>query len=97
MEQHHAKQLHRFIHIGRAEAFSFILLIFIAMPLKYLADIPQVVTYLGWIHGILFMAYLAQLVLVAYLLKWEILWVIYGSVAALLPFGPFVFERKILR
>jgi len=32
---------------------------------------------------------------VAYLLKWEVLKVIYGFIAALLPFGPFVFERSL--
>ena len=89
------RQLNRFLSIGRAEGISFLLLIFIAMPLKYGFDMPLMVKYVGWAHGLLFMIYMVQLMWVAYLLKWDILKVIYGMVAALLPFGPFVYERQL--
>lgn len=88
-------QLKRFIWISRAEGISFLLLVFIAMPLKYFADMPLMVKYVGWAHGLLFMVYMVQLLIVSFLLKWEILRIIYGFIAALLPFGPFVFERSI--
>ncbi|NQV51585.1 MAG: DUF3817 domain-containing protein [Flavobacteriales bacterium] len=88
-------QLRRFLLIGRAEAISFLLLVLIAMPLKYMMDLPLMVKYVGWAHGVLFMAYMAQLIYVAVVLKWDVLKVIYGFIAALLPFGPFIFERSI--
>ncbi len=88
-------QLKHFFWISRAEAISFLLLIFIAMPLKYLMDMPLAVKYVGWAHGVLFMAYMLQLLTVAYQLKWDVLRVIYGFIASLLPFGPFVFERSV--
>ena len=87
--------IRRFLLVGRAEAISFLLLVGIAMPLKYAANMPLMVKYLGWAHGVLFMLYIAQLLHVAYTLKWDILKVIYGFLAALLPFGPFVFERYL--
>ncbi|MEX2597086.1 MAG: DUF3817 domain-containing protein [Salibacteraceae bacterium] len=92
MEKNH---LNRFIWISRLEGVSFLLLVFIAMPLKYGAGMPLMVKYVGWAHGVLFMAYMLQLLITAYVLKWEILRVIYGFVASLLPFGPFVFERSL--
>ena len=85
----------RFLWVGRAEGVSFLLLTLVAMPLKYGWDMPLMVKYLGWAHGVLFMAYMALLFLVAYRLKWDAMRVIYGFLAALLPFGPFVFERSL--
>lgn len=96
-EKKNTIQLNRFISISRAEGVSFLLLVFIAMPLKYMADMPLMVKYVGWAHGLLFMAYIAQMLYVAYLLKWDFLRVIYGFIAALLPFGPFIFERSLKR
>ena len=58
---------------------------------------PLMVKYVGWAHGGLFMAYMIQLIWVAFQLKWDIMRVIYGSIASLLPFGPFVFERSIMK
>jgi len=58
---------------------------------------PLMVKYVGWAHGLLFIAYIAQLLIVARKLNWSVLRVIYGGIASLLPFGPFVFERSILK
>lgn len=88
-------QLQRFLWIGRAEAMSFLLLVLVAMPLKYMMGLPLMVKYVGWAHGVLFIGYMIQLMYVAYLLKWDVLKVIYGFIAALVPFGPFVFERSL--
>ena len=48
-----------FLHIARWEGLSCIVLFFVAMPLKYLADMPEVVTQVGRIHGGLFCLYIA--------------------------------------
>lgn len=85
--------LSRFTFIARLEALSFLLLVFIAMPLKYWAGMPLAVKYTGWAHGVLFMAYMAQLAITAYQLKWDVVKVFLALSASLLPFGPFLFER----
>ena len=51
------KSLNLFRKIAIAEGISYILLLFIAMPLKYWANMPQAVKYTGWAHGLLFVLY----------------------------------------
>jgi len=92
----HPKVLRQFLITSRLEGVSFLLLVFIAMPLKYGYDMPLMVKYVGWAHGVLFMLYMAQLLLVAIKLKWDVMKVVFGFLAALLPFGPFIFEKKAL-
>lgn len=81
--------------VSLAEGVSFLLLLGIAMPLKYLLGIPLAVKIVGWIHGALFVA-LSALVLRAYgdsrltFAESAMVWV-----AALLPFGPFVMDRRL--
>jgi integral membrane protein len=79
---------------GVAEGISFLLLMGIAMPLKYAFDYPQAVTWVGWAHGILFIAYC--LMLLKCLLQKQISFgqSVLGLIAALLPFGPFFMDRS---
>lgn len=98
MDQNNASSaLRNFIYVSRAEAVSYLVLLGIAMPLKYFADIPMAVKVVGWAHGILFMAYMWLLLVVAYRMKWDVVKIILGFIASLLPFGPFFFERYIER
>lgn len=89
------KALKRFRMISLAEGISFLLLLFIAMPLKYYADAPAMVKYVGWAHGVLFVAYLAAGLQTALVCRWKLGRVAIGVVASVLPFGPFVFERSV--
>ena len=86
----------QFIHIGRAEGISYLLLLFIAMPLKYAFDIPEAVKYTGWAHGLLFIAYLIAIAWMGHKRSWSFLKMFLFVLAALLPFGPFVAEAKLL-
>ena len=43
---------------GIAEGISFLVLLGIAMPLKYLFDQPMAVTIVGWAHGVLFVVFI---------------------------------------
>ena len=43
--------------VGMVEAVSFLLLLGVAMPLKYFAGMPLAVKIAGWIHGLLFIAF----------------------------------------
>ncbi|TBL75685.1 DUF3817 domain-containing protein [Paenibacillus thalictri] len=81
--------------ISFMEGISFLLLLFIAMPLKYFADMPGPVSVTGMIHGVLFVLYLVAMVMMAVLFRWKIIRIIGAIFASLLPFGPFVLDARI--
>lgn len=85
-----------FKRVAIAEAWSFLMLIGIAMPLKYVMGIPLAVQIMGWLHGLLFVAYLVLLVIVWQEEKWPFKKVFFAGVAALVPLGPFWFDKKYL-
>jgi len=82
---------------GISEGVSFLLLLGIAMPLKYFFQQPMAVTIVGWIHGILFVAFLV--------LAWEVKtdrsksfkWFALAFLAAIVPTGTFFFDKKLQR
>jgi integral membrane protein len=78
--------------LGVVEALSFLVLLLIAMPLKYFAHLPLAVTIFGTLHGVIFLAYVAVLAILTVRDKrpW---WGLGGLVAGILPFGPFVFHK----
>lgn len=84
--------LGRFRLIGLLEGISTVLLFFVAIPLKYFANMPEAVKYTGWIHGILFLLYLASLLHVFFDLKWSVRQGILAFIASLVPFGPFILD-----
>ena len=79
--------------IGISEGVSYLLLLGIAMPLKYFAGLPLAVKYTGWVHGLLFVLYVAALVHVWFSLKWSFKKVAIAFIASLLPFGTFVLDK----
>ena len=93
--ENHSSSYKTFLWISKAEAISYLLLLGIAMPLKYMMDMPLMVMYVGWAHGLLFMAYIGHLLFVSYKLKWNEIRIVLGFIASLLPFGPFAFEWLI--
>ncbi len=78
-----------------AEGVSFLLLLGVAMPLKYLAGQPLAVKVVGWAHGVLFMAFCLALARVWLIAKWPVLRCAVLFVAALLPFAPFIADRRM--
>lgn len=83
--------------LGWLEGVSFLLLLFVGMPLKYVWGNPQGVKMLGMPHGLLFIAFIILANIVAEELEWP--WKVRGHalLAAVLPFGTFVFDRKYLK
>lgn len=81
--------------VSLAEGVSFLLLLGIAMPLKYLAGVPQAVTVAGWAHGLLFMLVMHALFQAMSLEGWTVRKSAAVVVAALLPAGPFVLDRRM--
>lgn len=78
--------------VGYLEGTSFLLLLGVAMPLKYMMGIPEAVKYVGMAHGILFIVYLVILMGTADKVKMPIWAMPLGVIASVLPFGPFVFD-----
>jgi len=83
--------------VSMAEGISLLVLLGIAMPLKYSFDLPQMVTYVGMIHGILFVAYVGFAGIYKFKLNWSYAVLFVVLVAAVLPFGTFYADRKYLK
>jgi integral membrane protein len=81
--------------VALIEGISYIVLLGIAMPLKYYFDSPLAVKMVGWAHGVLFMAYLLFLLVCWIKYKWSFLRVVSYFFASLLPFLPFLVERNL--
>jgi len=79
------------------EGTSLILLLLVAMPLKYWMGFPEAVKIIGPLHGVLFIAF--NLMLLAYLVfkKLTLDQAAIGSVASLIPFGTFVYKATTLK
>ena len=79
------------------EGTSYLLLLFVAVPIKYFWDDPQYVKLLGMPHGLLFVAYLV----LAYLIKDDMQWkgrsLLEVFLASIIPFGTFYVDKKYLR
>lgn len=79
---------------GIAEGISFVTLLFIAMPLKYIAGDPRMVLYVGWVHGLLFMLFILALITVKITLEWKFKKTILSFLASLIPFGTFIMDKS---
>ena len=82
---------------GLLEGVSLIALFFVCMPLKYYWDNPEPTQYVGAVHGGLFIFYCVWLLVVTLELKWGMRNSVLAFVAALVPFGTFVADRKIFK
>ena len=83
--------------LGNVEGISYLLLLGIAMPMKYFLGFPMAVKIVGMAHGVLFIAYCLLLALQMRANKWNLLFGIYLFVATLIPFGTFVTDRKLAK
>ena len=77
------------------EGLSFVILLFIAMPLKHFAGMPLAVRVAGMVHGILFILFVAALFRAATARDWPLRRWAVAFVSSLLPFGTFVFDRSL--
>ena len=83
--------------IGLAEGTSFLVLLLIAMPLKYGANQPEAVRIVGPIHGGLFLLYVGLVLLAALLSRWKWTRVLLGLISSVVPLGPFFFDASVKR
>jgi integral membrane protein len=83
--------------IGISEGISFLVLLLIAMPLKYYWNMPLAVKFVGWAHGVLFMAYILAVFLAAKAMRWNWFAVLVALAASLLPVGTFLLDKQLKR
>lgn len=90
-------QIGRLRLIGYAEGISLLVLLFIAVPLKYWAGDPSLTKLMGPIHGALFLLFVFNTVSVGVEQQWQFsktTWKV--LLACFVPFGTFYVDRKIL-
>jgi integral membrane protein len=83
--------------IGFVEGVSYLLLLFVAMPLKYLAGLPMAVRVVGMAHGILFLLFVAAVVHVATSRRWPVRRTLWAFTSAVIPFGTFALDAQLKR
>jgi integral membrane protein len=86
-----------FLWIARFEGLSFLVLLGVAMPLKYLWGMPTAVRVVGMAHGVLFMCYVLLVFLVCEERHWGRVTLLMALLASVVPAGTFLFERRYLR
>ena len=88
-------ELGRLRIVSLLEGISYTLLLFVAVPLKYLAHEPAMVRVLGRVHGGLFVLFLLALFRVAVGVPWGARKVTVAFLAAVVPLGAFWLERRL--
>jgi integral membrane protein len=83
--------------IGFLEGLSYLLLLGIAMPLKYMLGLPQAVRIIGMAHGILFILFIYLSIYNTLINRWSLRKMFLLWIASVLPFGTFYADYKMLR
>jgi len=81
--------------IALAEGTSFLILLFIAMPMKYFMEMPLAVRVVGSIHGLLFLLYIARLAKLRSAYQWDNTFSTLAFIASIIPFGTFLFDTYL--
>ena len=89
--------LRHFRIVALLEGWSYLVLLFIAMPLKYGAGVPLAVRVAGSVHGLLFLIFIATLFRATLEREWPIRRAVRGLLCSLIPFGAFIFDRSLRR
>ncbi|WP_019414044.1 DUF3817 domain-containing protein [Paenisporosarcina sp. TG20] len=89
------KPLERFRFMGLLEGSSLLILLFLAMPLKYFAGIPEAVSVVGAIHGFLFVTYCLTIAYMTFVVKWPFIYSVIAVIVAFIPFGNFLLDRRL--
>ena len=90
-------QLGRLRLLGFVEGISLLLILGVTMPLKYALDIPAPNRIAGTLHGVLFVLYVFWIVQTAIARRWKLKTVLLLVGAAIVPFGPFWADHRILK
>lgn len=83
--------------VALLEGLSYIGLIFIAVPIKYLIGIDTYVKFLGMPHGILFLLYILLALITSKFMNWDNKSIIIILLASIIPFGTFYVDNKYIK
>jgi integral membrane protein len=83
--------------ISFLEGVSYLLLLFVAVPIKYFQGDASYVKMLGMPHGVLFMLYIVFAIVLQKQMKWNLKTLGIVMIASVLPFGTFYVDKKYLR
>ncbi len=83
--------------VASFEGISLLLLLFFAMPMKYIFNDPTYVRFIGMTHGLLFVAYIILAAWIKLMENWDNKKFGIIVVASMVPFGTFYIEKKYLR
>ncbi len=83
--------------LGLLEGISFLLLLGVSMPMKYIWKNEMLMQPIGMAHGVLFLAYVAWVFIVASEYKQKFSFIFWGGLASLLPFGTFVADARLFK
>ncbi|AXF55985.1 DUF3817 domain-containing protein [Salicibibacter kimchii] len=81
--------------VGHIEGLSLVTLLFVAMPLKYMAGYDEAVSVAGMIHGILYLLYMSFVFIVTFTVRWSWKWILGASAVAFIPFGNFILDARL--
>lgn len=81
--------------VGLAEGVSFLVLLLIAMPLKYFAGQPRAVQVVGMIHGILFIAFVLAAYRAMIVRAWPWTRFAFALLMSVIPGGTFYLDAKL--
>lgn len=85
----------RFRLVALLEGVSFLLLLLICMPLKYIMGIPEAVKYMGWVHGVLFILYIVTMTQAALKYDWTFGKTSIAFAMSLVPAGTLIYDKKL--
>lgn len=83
--------------LGYVEGISLLLLIGVAVPLKYYFHLPEMTRIPGSVHGALFLLFVFNTISVAIEYNWKAALIFKVIIACIIPFGTFYIDHKILR
>jgi integral membrane protein len=90
-----SKLINWFLVIGKIEGYSYLILLFIAMPLKYIFQIPDLIRPIGMAHGVLFVGFMILIasMLLNKTMSFKI--AVLAFLLSLIPFGTFYLKRLV--
>ncbi|MEA3512476.1 MAG: DUF3817 domain-containing protein [Campylobacterota bacterium] len=88
-------ELKKFRLVAMIEGISFLVLLFIAMPIKYVLGEPIVVKFVGMAHGGLFLLFIYMLYTASKENSWKIKFILFAFISSLIPFATFYLEKKL--
>lgn len=90
-------QIGRFRILAFVEGISFLVILFVTMPLKYIGQYPQPNKIFGMLHGVLFVLYVLAVLLLAIMQNWSFKKTLLALLASVIPFGTFWADKKLFQ